>query len=277
MVDSDPFGFYVRGKMSADDTFKFINDVATKMDPEGRPENAKKMFEEFHQYYQADFSSYTKHSRFVDREGNVQTGPNHFNDKFDDSPDGITKTPDGRHFEYAANSDAATRMAALADMFRDPDTIRANRERIANTPHQPRSAPPVELSFDFAPGAINLTAEQSAQVSTLANDLVDTATRRAAQGYSAPKVQVSGPHAWSVKPVLTAQLGGLVDVEVVPGRATGADIRVDWDLKRAEATSTPRTVAEGDRRRVVAAQPGVDGGVVRARRSGVAGGVADPS
>ncbi len=276
MVDSDPFGFYVRGKLTAGETFKFINDLTTEMDPEGRPDSAQKLFEEFHQYYQADFSSYTKHSRFVDRKGNVQTGPNHFNDKFDDSPDGITKTPDGRHFEYAANSDAAKRMATLADMFRDPDTIQANRARIENGISAP-PAPPVELSFDFAPGAISLTAEQSAQVGALANDLVDTATRRAAQGYSAPKVEVSGPHAWSVKPVLTAQLGGLVDVEVVPGRLTGADVRVDWDLNRAETTSTP-----GQSRKVIDDEswrhsPESTADWSAPSESGVAGGVAGPS
>ncbi|NKE63030.1 hypothetical protein FXN61_42450 [Lentzea sp. PSKA42] len=239
IVDSDPFGFYLRNKITADETFTFLDNLTAKIDPEARPENAKKLFEEFHQYYQADFSSYTTHSTYVDRAGEVHNGPNSFTNRFEAGPDGITKTPDGRHFEYTKDgkvSDAAEKMAKLSEMFRDADTIREHRARLANT-GSPAPAPrtvPVELSFDFEPGVSDLTAEQSAQMRTLADSLVDAATKRADLGYLSPKVEVSGPHAGTVNSALAARLSGLVDVQVVPGMSTGADVRVDWELKRPD-------------------------------------------
>ncbi|RAS70501.1 hypothetical protein C8D87_101801 [Lentzea atacamensis] len=242
IVDSDPFGFYLRNKITADETFKFLNDLTVKIDPDARPENAKKLFEEFHQYYQADFSSYTTHSTYVDRKGVDHHGPNSFTNRFETGPDGITKTPDGRHFEYTKDgrvSDAAAKMAALSDMFRDPATIREHRARLGNTSAPAPRTAPVELSFDFEPGATSLTAEQSAQVRTLAGSLVDAATTRADLGYLPPKAEVSGPHARTVSQLLTAQLGGLVDVQVVAGRQTGADVRVDWELKRPDGKTSP--------------------------------------
>ncbi|KJK48275.1 hypothetical protein UK23_17460 [Lentzea aerocolonigenes] len=244
IVDSDPFGFYLRNKITADETFKFLNDLTAKIDPKAGPESAKKLFEEFHQYYQADFSSYTTHSRYVDRNGEVHNGPNSFTNKFDSGPDGITKTPDGRHFEYTKDAkagDAAAKMATLSDMFRDADTIREHQARLGTTSpaaSAPRTAP-VELSFDFAPGTSGLTVEQAAQTRRLAESLVDTANKRAELGYLPPRVEVSGPHAWTVNQVLTARLGGLVDVQVVAGRSSGADVRVDWELKRPDGQVPP--------------------------------------
>jgi hypothetical protein len=129
IVDSDPFGFYLRGKITADEAFTFLTDLADRV---GGPDpgNARKLFDEFHQYYQADFSSYTTHSGFTDRDGNAHHGPNSFTNRFQPGEGGIRTTPDGRHFEYAEGSDAARRMRELTDMFRDPATVAGHRERL---------------------------------------------------------------------------------------------------------------------------------------------------
>ncbi|MGW5848688.1 WXG100-like domain-containing protein [Streptomyces sp. NPDC055254] len=88
MVDSDPFGFYYRRKHSKnaadnrDTAFQWLAEAALKL--HGRPVlrhdgtqrrlaeltqddtgAIARLFHEFHQYYQADFSSYTVYSRYV--------------------------------------------------------------------------------------------------------------------------------------------------------------------------------------------------------------------
>jgi hypothetical protein len=134
IVDSDPFGFYLRGKITADEAFSFLHDLADKIGETdagpARPANARKLFEEFHQYYQADFSSYTTHSGFTDRDGNTRHGPNSFTDRFQPGTSGIQTTPGDRHFEYTKDSDAARKMRELAGMFSDPATTAGHRERI---------------------------------------------------------------------------------------------------------------------------------------------------
>jgi hypothetical protein len=159
IVDSDPFGFYLRNKITADEAFTFIRDLAERIgdpDPavEGtpNPDNARKLFDEFHQYYQADFSSYTQHSGYTDAGGNVHSGPNAFNQHFQSGPDGIARTDDGRHYQYTP--EAAQKMDELRAMFADPDTITANRDRIREADAQkqaaglgvpqPANTPPVE-------------------------------------------------------------------------------------------------------------------------------------
>ncbi|OKI38784.1 hypothetical protein A6A25_00785 [Saccharothrix sp. CB00851] len=133
IVDSDPFGFYLRNKLSADETFKFIHDLAERIgDPDPthsgppNPDNARKLFDEFHQYYQADFSSYTTYSSYTDAGGKEKHGPNAFTKSFEPGTDGITRTEDGRHFQYADPQ----KMDDLRAMFADPDTITAHRDRI---------------------------------------------------------------------------------------------------------------------------------------------------
>ncbi|MER5963497.1 hypothetical protein [Streptomyces sp. NPDC002057] len=89
MVDSDPFGFYYRGKHADDPaenrdaTFHWI--VKMYLDLKGRSpvvsdgttrgvavldtgdtEDIRRLFHEFHQYYQADFSSYSVYSTYDD-------------------------------------------------------------------------------------------------------------------------------------------------------------------------------------------------------------------
>ncbi|TWP52524.1 hypothetical protein FKR81_09380 [Lentzea tibetensis] len=147
VVDSDPFGFYLRNKISADEAFSFIHDLSQKIAP-GNPAAAQQLFHEFHQYYQADFSSYTTNSVFTDADGVVQQGPNSFTRMFEPGEFGIELTGDGRHFEYAANSDAAKKMQQLSDMFRDADTVAQHRDRIRGVdtsgpvpPSAPKRAP----------------------------------------------------------------------------------------------------------------------------------------
>ncbi|PWK84403.1 hypothetical protein C8D88_10818, partial [Lentzea atacamensis] len=79
MVDSDPIGFYLRGKggMNANKTYAFIKDLAEAAKrSDGRPASAvdvREFFVEYHQYYQADFSSYTEKAVFVnDDTGRVE-------------------------------------------------------------------------------------------------------------------------------------------------------------------------------------------------------------
>ncbi|MFI8828929.1 hypothetical protein [Streptomyces sp. NPDC053431] len=89
MVDSDPFGFYYRRDHSddagknLDATFHWV--VKLYLELQGRPlmtsdgttrrlaeldtadtDGIRRLFHEFHQYYQADFSSYTVHSSYHD-------------------------------------------------------------------------------------------------------------------------------------------------------------------------------------------------------------------
>ncbi|UOZ03260.1 hypothetical protein [Amycolatopsis sp. WQ 127309] len=79
-VDSDPFGFYFRDMgVSATDVHTFVKALAHRAKtPDGRTPNAsdvRDLFREFHQYYQADFSSYSPQAKFVnDTTGEVQDG-----------------------------------------------------------------------------------------------------------------------------------------------------------------------------------------------------------
>ncbi|MFE0022690.1 hypothetical protein [Amycolatopsis sp. NPDC059021] len=127
MVDSDPFGFYLRGKIDADEVFRFVHDLAATLSP--APDAARRLFEEFHQYYQADFSSYTVHSGYVDRDGVRHEGPNSFTTKFARDDDGIVFTADHRHFAYAESA-LTDKIRALAGMFATGRKIVEHRERI---------------------------------------------------------------------------------------------------------------------------------------------------
>ncbi len=79
-VDSDPFGFYFRDLgVSAKDVHDFVKALAHQAKtPDGRTPSAsdvRDLFREFHQYYQADFSSYSPQAKFVnDTTGEVQSG-----------------------------------------------------------------------------------------------------------------------------------------------------------------------------------------------------------
>ncbi|MFD9959936.1 hypothetical protein [Amycolatopsis sp. NPDC058986] len=127
MVDSDPFGFYLRGKIDADEAFRFVHDLAATLSP--APDAARRLFEEFHQYYQADFSSYTVHSGYIDRDGVRRDGPNSFTAKFARDDGRILFTADHRHFAYAESA-LTEKIRALAGMFATDRRIVEHRERI---------------------------------------------------------------------------------------------------------------------------------------------------
>ncbi|HEX8869338.1 MAG TPA: hypothetical protein VF821_26995, partial [Lentzea sp.] len=80
MVDADPFGYYLRGMggATAQSTYEFIRDLAVTVGrPDGgepTPDDVLEFFHEFHQYYQADFSSYMEKATFInDNTGEPET------------------------------------------------------------------------------------------------------------------------------------------------------------------------------------------------------------
>ncbi|MFI7119458.1 putative nucleotidyltransferase substrate binding domain-containing protein [Amycolatopsis sp. NPDC049868] len=121
IVDSDPFGAYFKANKQEDverareEAFRFISDLADELDPERPPGHARKLFEEFHQYYQADFSSYTEFSGFRDKNGETKSGPPHFNRHFTAHEGQLARSEDGRHFRYSAEYQA--KLDELAKMF----------------------------------------------------------------------------------------------------------------------------------------------------------------
>ncbi|GAA3842672.1 hypothetical protein GCM10022243_06380 [Saccharothrix violaceirubra] len=100
----------------------------------------------------------------------------------------------------------------------------------------PRTARP-ERSFAFAPNDTALSDTQTAQLDELATDLVEANAKRDRLGYLPPVVEVSGAHAQSMRAELLARG---IDAVVRPGgRPDGADVHVDWDLKRPEGYVPP--------------------------------------
>ncbi|WP_433265522.1 toxin glutamine deamidase domain-containing protein [Actinosynnema sp. CS-041913] len=93
----------------------------------------------------------------------------------------------------------------------------------------PRRGPTPEKSFDFAPGTDTLTDTQAADLQTLATDLAEANAKRDRLGYLPPTVEVSGANARTIANTLADQG---IDAKVTPGRDNGADVKVDWDLKR---------------------------------------------
>ncbi|HEX6343746.1 hypothetical protein [Umezawaea sp.] len=176
IVDSDPFGFHLRGKITADEAFIFIHDLAGKVDGTN-PDNPRKLFDEFHQYYQADFSSYTPDSTYVDRDGATRKGPNAFTDRFQRGADGIELTGDGRHFQYAGNHDVARRMRDLAAMFADPATVAEHHARITG---QDVAAPnaPARADAEAYPRPPHAPATERVAVPEDADPVVVTAEAR---------------------------------------------------------------------------------------------------
>ncbi|MGW4482232.1 hypothetical protein ACWEOE_00190 [Amycolatopsis sp. NPDC004368] len=128
MVDADPFGFYFRGKggVAAKDVHEFVENLARDVGrPDGKPVTAAdvtKLFDEFHQYYQADFSSYFADSHFVHDNGTVQP----FGKKSalkgikEQRPNGpLVTTDNGRRFEY--NPDLEQKYQELRKVFEDAE------------------------------------------------------------------------------------------------------------------------------------------------------------
>ncbi|QYN23794.1 TcdA/TcdB catalytic glycosyltransferase domain-containing protein [Amycolatopsis sp. DSM 110486] len=131
MVDADPFGFYFRGKdVSAQQVHDFIENLAKDVGrPGGGPVRAadvKKLFDEFHQYYQADFSSYYADSHFV-HNGKVEPfgAKSALSGIKEERKNGPLVTTDGGHrFEY--DPDYARKYDELKQLF--DDDVRRDQE-----------------------------------------------------------------------------------------------------------------------------------------------------
>ena len=135
IVDADPFGFYLRQLITADEAFLFIVRTARK---HGVPDDKVKVFfEDYHQYYQADFSSYSSASEYQTPTGEKMVGQETSLAKYleKESPiaadDGSVssrsqlKFDEGsRGFQYADAQPYKTRFATLQAMFATPQGIR---------------------------------------------------------------------------------------------------------------------------------------------------------
>jgi len=147
LIDSDPFGFYMTGRIGADEAFAFVATWALKLgghseaDPEHLSDAAvadvQRLFHEFHRYYQADFSSYTtdssytKDSRFLTSTDNgLRRGRRSFDQYFARGGDGgLKRAQNGRHFEYSDVDGYRQRFADLARRFDSPEHVRETYER----------------------------------------------------------------------------------------------------------------------------------------------------
>ncbi|MDH6133269.1 DNA-binding FrmR family transcriptional regulator [Kitasatospora sp. MAA4] len=174
MVDSDPFGFYIRNKFAPKDeaknrdaAFEFLTRTTLKLsgkepdtflDGRRRPAELteqdvaaiRQFFGEFHQYYQADFSSYTSASDYrPSREPNPQEQPGRsiFDNKLaldnvqESRPDETyplrrgprlaeeePEVPENpRRFEYTVSE---TAFRNLREMFATPEALRTHFERV---------------------------------------------------------------------------------------------------------------------------------------------------
>ncbi|WP_158844492.1 hypothetical protein [Saccharothrix deserti] len=104
------------------------------------------------------------------------------------------------------------------------------------TRDQAPRGPSPELSFD-GPAGVDLTAEQNAQVDSLAADVAETNAMRDRNGYRPAVVEVSGANAQAVADALAARG---VDAQIRDsGRDTGTDVRVDYDLQRPDGWTPP--------------------------------------
>ncbi|HET6288611.1 MAG TPA: hypothetical protein VFG15_17920 [Amycolatopsis sp.] len=142
-VDSDPFGYYFRGMggMTAEDVHDFVRSLAVRV---GRPgggtptaDDVRNLFREFHQYYQADFSSYSEQAKFVnDTTGLEQAGYDKLTGVL--VVDGEHVLVGGEH-RFAYTSAYEKKFEELAAVF--DQGVADERERLAKAPV--RSAPPV--------------------------------------------------------------------------------------------------------------------------------------
>ncbi|MGW4208927.1 hypothetical protein ACWEIJ_13145, partial [Lentzea sp. NPDC004789] len=95
-------------------------------------------------------------------------------------------------------------------------------------PESPEAAPALpELSMDLPPGSSSLTFQQILELGRMAERLTEVQSARAAQGLPAPVVEITGDHAAHVAELLSREV--TVEIEVAPGRANAADLRVRLD------------------------------------------------
>ena len=80
LVNSDPFGEYMKGKITREEAHAEITGLAEKLG--FKPAQYTQFFREYHQFFQADFSSYTDRVEYTTMEGTKVTGKPVFNKYF---------------------------------------------------------------------------------------------------------------------------------------------------------------------------------------------------
>lgn len=140
-IDADPFGYYLRGLHDADTVFAYCAGTSLRLTGRGLPEPDQltaqdatmivRLFDELHQYYQADVASYTSHSQYVPAgETEVHRGLPSLDWIFTIDDRGNLARDGNGAFQYSDTQGYRDRFAALADMFRDPQRIRSHYARI---------------------------------------------------------------------------------------------------------------------------------------------------
>jgi hypothetical protein len=144
MVDADPFGFYFRpGKgLDVDGVHSFIKGLAHQVgSPRGGTPTAvdvRNLFNEFHQYYQADFSSYFADSHFVhEQHGDVRSFGKPALSGLRTGPDGkLVTTDDGHRFAYLDDNKGKGTKKSYEEKYRelrdrfDKDVAKEEQERV---------------------------------------------------------------------------------------------------------------------------------------------------
>lgn len=125
MVGGDPFGEYMKSKKGPEDRRHAFMAIVTSARQIGLPlADYPRFFREFHQFYQADFSSYSSASRYRsagpkdERKGKGGAFDKAF--EWEDKQD-LERAEDGSRFVYAAENEAGYQ--ALEAMFADEGTI----------------------------------------------------------------------------------------------------------------------------------------------------------
>ncbi len=132
LVNADPFGDYMKSTKNrasaADKAFAEIVGVARDL---GVPQNRwKRFFEEFHQFYQSDFSSYTDKVSYETMGGDARTGKALFNRKFESDASGFKRVAGERRLRYSVQDNYEAKFVHLAAMFVDDPTIKGHLRRL---------------------------------------------------------------------------------------------------------------------------------------------------
>lgn len=144
VVDADPFGFYFRpGKgLDVEGVHGFIKGLAHQVgSPRGGTPTAvdvRNLFDEFHEYYQADFSSYFSDSHFVhEQHGDVRSfGKSALSGLQTDADGKLVTTDGGRRFAYLDDPKGKSTKPSYEQKYRDlrarfdQDVAKEERERV---------------------------------------------------------------------------------------------------------------------------------------------------
>jgi hypothetical protein len=131
IVSGDPIGEYMNKGTAPEKAFMEIITLARKAGI--APADYRKFFIEFHQFYQADFSSYSTKSSYVKKgEETATPGKKGFEEYFvEGGRDGFEKTSSGERFKYSEEDRSGSknyeaRFATLDAMFASEDVIMEN-------------------------------------------------------------------------------------------------------------------------------------------------------